>query len=124
MAFALVGKTGGRPACHFLREGEQTVGRATTCHVTLPDSSVSRTHAKLTLEGGKVTVADLDSKYGTFVNGAPITAPRELELGDTLVFADTELKLVESTPSADTIYSHDGSSAESFSAQTRITSSS
>ena len=115
MAFALVGKIKGRSTCHFLREGEQTVGRAATCHVRLPDSSVSRAHARLTLLGGKVTVADLDSTYGTSVNGAPVTEPRELELGDTLVFANTELKLMESTPPTQTIYSHDASSVESFS---------
>lgn len=115
MALALVGKIAGRSACLLLREGEQTVGRAATCHVRLIDSSVSRTHAKLTLEGGKVTVADLDSTYGTFVNGTPVNEPRELELGDVLVFADTELKLVDSTSPSETIYSHDGNSVESLS---------
>lgn len=115
MAFALVGKIEGQSARHFLREGEQTVGRATTCDVRLPHSSVSRAHAKLTLEGGRVTVADLDSSNGTFVNGARVTEPRGLELGDTLLFADAELKLVESTPLAETIYSDDGGSSESFS---------
>ncbi len=115
MAFALAGKIKGRSACHFLREGEQIVGRAATCHVRLPDSSVSRTHAKVVLEDGKVTLTDLESSNGTFVNGAPITEPRELELGDVLAFADIELKLIESTPPAETMFSQNGSSIESSS---------
>ena len=115
MALALVGKIDGRSVCHFLREGEQTVGRAATCHVRLPVSSVSRTHATLTLEGGKVTVVDLGSSYGTFVNGTAVTGPRRLEPGDMLMFADTELKLVETTPPAQTIYPENGSSTESSS---------
>ncbi len=115
MAFALAGKIKGRSACHFLREGEQVVGRAATSHIRLPDSSVSRTHAKIVLEDGRVTLTDLESSNGTFVNGAPITEPRELELGDVLAFADVELKLVESTPPVDTMFSQNGSSIESSS---------
>ncbi len=115
MAFALAGKIKGRSACHFLREGEQIVGRAATCHVRLPDSSVSRTHAKVVLEDGKVTLTDLESSNGTFVNGAPVTEPRELELGDVVAFADIELKLIESTPPAETMFSQNGSSIESSS---------
>jgi len=115
MAFALVGKMKGRAARHFLREGEQIIGRAATSHVRLPDSSVSRNHAKIVLEDGKVTLTDLESSNGTFVNGAPITEPRGLELGDVLAFADVELKLVESTPPEETMFSQNGSSIESSS---------
>ncbi|MFH1502738.1 MAG: SpoIIE family protein phosphatase [Candidatus Eisenbacteria bacterium] len=115
MAFALVGKTRGRSTCHFLREGEQTVGRATACHVRLTDSSVSRTHARLTLQGGVVTVADLGSSRGTFVNGTPVMEPRVLELDDTVMFGDTRLRLVESTPPSKETYSHEGNSIVSSS---------
>jgi len=115
MAFALVGKMKGRSARHFLREGEQIVGRAATSHVRLPDSSVSRTHAKIVLENGKVTLTDLESSNGTFVNGARITGPRKLELGDMLAFADVELKLIESAPPEETMFSQNGSSIESSS---------
>jgi len=115
MAFALAGKIKGRSACHFLREGEQIVGRAATSHVRLPDSSVSRTHAKLVLTDGKVTLSDLGSSNGTLVNGAPVSKPRELALGDLVSFADIELKLVESVPPAETMFSQNGSSIESSS---------
>jgi len=115
MAFALVGKIKGRSACHFLREGEQIVGRAATSHVRLPDSSVSRTHAKVDVTGDKVTVTDLGSSNGTFVNGASLSKPRVLKLGDVLAFADVELRLSESTPPPETMFSRDGSSIESSS---------
>jgi sigma-B regulation protein RsbU (phosphoserine phosphatase) len=115
MAFALVGKIKGRSACHFLREGEQIVGRAATSHIRLPDSSVSRTHARIEVAGGKVTVTDLDSSNGTFVNGTPLSRPRELKIGDVLGFADVELKLSESAPPPETMFSQNGSSIESSS---------
>jgi phosphoserine phosphatase RsbU/P len=115
MAFALVGKIKGRSACHFLREGEQIVGRAATSHIRLPDSSVSRTHARIEVAGDKVTVTDMDSSNGTFVNGAPLSRPRELKIGDVLGFADVELKLSMSAPPLETMFSQNGSSIESSS---------
>jgi serine phosphatase RsbU (regulator of sigma subunit) len=115
MAFALVGKIKGRSARYYLREGEQVVGRAPTSHVRLPDSLVSRTHAKLVLENGEVTLTDLGSSNGTSVNGASLTKARVLALGDVIAFADVKLKLVETEPPSDTIYSQNGSSIESSS---------
>jgi serine phosphatase RsbU (regulator of sigma subunit) len=115
VALALVGTVDGRSVSHFLREGEQIVGRAATCHVRLPVTSISRTHAKLTLEGGRVTVTDLNSSFGTFVNGVRLAKPRDLKPGDTLKLADTELRLVDTTPPAQTIYPEGGASTESSS---------
>ncbi|MBN2566276.1 MAG: SpoIIE family protein phosphatase [Candidatus Eisenbacteria bacterium] len=115
MALALVGTIKGRSVCHFLREGDQIVGRAATSHLRLPDSSVSRTHARLSVSGTTLTVTDLNSSNGTFVNGAPVSQTRQLGIGDTVTFADVELKLVESTPPAETVYSPNGSSIESSS---------
>ena len=115
MAFALVGEADGQSARYVLNEGEQTIGRAEDCHLRLVDPSISRAHAKLTLQDGKVVVTDLGSKYGTFVNEEPVTGPRELKLGDTLTIAGRRLKLVETTPSAQTVYSDVGASRESFS---------
>jgi sigma-B regulation protein RsbU (phosphoserine phosphatase) len=110
---ALVGSIEGRTVVHVLTEGEQTVGRATTCDVSLPVASISRTHAKLTLTGGRVTVEDLGSTYGTFVNGTPVAGPRELRVGDTLKLADTELRLVETAPPERTIYREEEGAQES-----------
>lgn len=115
MAYALVGKVKGRSACHFLRQGDQIVGRAATSHLRLPDSSVSRTHARISVAGDTVTVTDLGSSNGTFVNRARLKEPRTLEIGDVVAFADVELKLVESSPPAETMYSRNGSSIESSS---------
>jgi sigma-B regulation protein RsbU (phosphoserine phosphatase) len=115
VAFALVGQIKGRSVCNYLREGEQIVGRAATSHLRLPDSSVSRTHARITLKAGNVSVTDLESSNGTFVNGTQISGTKEIKLNDTISFADVELKLVESTPPAETVYSPNGSSIESSS---------
>ncbi len=49
-----------------------TVGRAPECDVRVPDATASRRHAKLLTGAKGLTVEDLDSTNGTFVNGQRI----------------------------------------------------
>src|SRR5438477_4551510 len=42
---------------------------------------VSRKHAEFRLAGGLCTVADANSRFGTFVNGERITKPVEVRVG-------------------------------------------
>lgn len=71
-----------RPArALLLPDGRQTVvGRDPGCDVVLDDDRISRRHAALTGNGRGWSVADLGSKNGTQVDGAPLAgqAPREL----------------------------------------------
>ena len=48
------------------------LGRGTEADVRLTDTGVSRRHAELHLEDGKVTIVDLQSTNGTSVNGRPV----------------------------------------------------
>jgi pSer/pThr/pTyr-binding forkhead associated (FHA) protein len=57
-----------------LKEGENVVGRLSTCEVPIDDASVSRKHAALRLAGETLTVKDLGSKNSTFVDGRKISA--------------------------------------------------
>jgi hypothetical protein len=43
---------------------------------------VSRRHARFTISGNEVTVEDLGSRNGTYVNGQVLTGPRRLVPGD------------------------------------------
>ena len=52
-----------------LRTGETVIGRRKGCQVRLGDARVSREHCRITFDGRQVTVADLDSANGTYVNG-------------------------------------------------------
>ena len=49
--------------------GELSVGRAQECDITLDEPSVSRRHALLVVDVNGVTVTDLGSNNGIFVNG-------------------------------------------------------
>jgi pSer/pThr/pTyr-binding forkhead associated (FHA) protein len=46
-------------------------GRDPECHVSLPDTSVSRRHAELRRDGGTFTLIDSGSRNGLKVNGVP-----------------------------------------------------
>ncbi len=67
-----------------------TIGRATERDVPLPaDTSVSRSHARITYADGRHFIADDGSSNGTFVNGGRIGEPRLLSSGDTISLAET-----------------------------------
>jgi two-component system, cell cycle response regulator len=60
------------------------IGRGSECDLALQDDGVSRRHAKIIQYGnGAVTVKDLGSTNGTFVNGRPVTTTT-LEDGDRI----------------------------------------
>lgn len=60
-----------------------TIGREDDNHIQLNDDRVSRFHAKLQEDDGKIILTDLDSTNGTRVNGHPIQM-RVLQVGDVL----------------------------------------
>jgi pilus assembly protein CpaF len=76
-----------------LREGEVTVGRSRGCGVVLRDPSVSRGHALLSVASGRVTLQDLRSSNGTYVNGRRLDAETPLTEGDRVVIGETALYL-------------------------------
>ena len=76
-----------------LRAGEVTIGRSRGCGVVLRDPSVSRGHALLSVTGGRVTLQDLRSSNGTYVNGRRIDAETPLAEGDRVVIGETALYL-------------------------------
>jgi pSer/pThr/pTyr-binding forkhead associated (FHA) protein len=61
-----------------------TIGRAATCELRVPLLSVSRRHCQIVVEGDTVTVKDLGSSNGTFVNNKRVTE-QVLKPGDRLV---------------------------------------
>lgn len=70
-----------------LVEGETVVGREAGLGLSLIDeSSVSRRHARFVRVANQVTVEDLGSTNGSFVNGAKLTASTVLRPGDEVRF--------------------------------------
>lgn len=67
--------------------GILSIGRLPECEVTLASPLISRRHARLYLNPGKVELEDLNSTNGTFVNGRPLTGRVLLKSGDRVSFA-------------------------------------
>jgi len=68
---------------YMLGAGAATLGRADDCDLLLDDSAVSRMHARVTVEGGRVFLADLGSGNGTWFQGLKV---REMEIEDGAEF--------------------------------------
>jgi hypothetical protein len=73
-------------------EAEVVVGRESDLDLVLQEELVSRRHAKFTSRGGEVTVQDLGSTNGTFVNGQKVRRAR-LAPGDRILVGASLLKL-------------------------------
>jgi len=71
------------------RDGDYTVGRSPSAEVCLDAASVSRAHALLVVREGRVSIQDLRSTNGTFLNGSKIgEEPEPIGPGDALRFGD------------------------------------
>lgn len=87
----LVGLTGSHKGRRFPVVGAGiTVGRNSSCDIVLADPRVSAHHAWVGIVDGKVTVRDLKSTNGTFLNAQTHSSVSEAELrsGDTIFFGD------------------------------------
>lgn len=67
--YALVVERGPRAGlAHVLGEGDTLAGRSEDADIFLGDVTVSRHHARFTVDGGGLVVEDLGSTNGTYVN--------------------------------------------------------
>ena len=78
-----------------LQPGDTTVGRVAEADIQLEHPDVSRDHAAFSTEGGRLTVRDLKSTNGTWVNDHSIAPhePVELAPDDVVTFGTTEARL-------------------------------
>jgi hypothetical protein len=71
--------------------GLSTIGREDAAHVYLADAEISRRHATLQRDGGRVILTDLGSTNGTSVNGRRLYGAQELRVGDVIGIGPIEL---------------------------------
>ncbi len=69
-----------------------TIGRGTTADIQIDQESVSRIHAKVTLEESACVLEDLGSTNGTYVNDTSVSRPVPLRNGDFLKIGRTIFK--------------------------------
>ncbi len=80
---------------------EVTLGRRPSNDVVLADASASGSHARVFVTGSALTILDLESTNGTFVNQRRLRGPHVLQPDDVVEIGDTKLRFslsgVEST---------------------------
>jgi serine phosphatase RsbU (regulator of sigma subunit) len=67
-----------------------TIGRRTTAGLQIISRDVSREHAAIACEQGTYVLSDAGSRFGTFLNGAAVTAPRPLSHGDRIQLGQSD----------------------------------
>jgi DNA-binding winged helix-turn-helix (wHTH) protein len=70
--------------------------------IEIDSVTVSRRHARITVDGPDATVEDLDSKNGTFVNGTAIAQPVHLKDGDEIRTGSVVLRFRITSPTGST----------------------
>jgi DNA-binding winged helix-turn-helix (wHTH) protein len=85
-----------------LAEGENLAGRGVECAVVVEASTVSRRHARFLVARGSVTLEDLGSTNGTFVNRVAISGVTPLKDGDEIGLGKALMRLRVIEPSAPT----------------------
>jgi transcriptional regulator with GAF, ATPase, and Fis domain len=82
-----------KDASYALDSGELSIGRDLACDICLTGKWVSRRHCSLQKGNGSVTIRDLDSRNGTFVNGVPVKE-RLLQHGDVIAIGDSYFRFI------------------------------
>lgn len=78
----------------FTEPATGVFGRDRVCSIrVVTDEKVSRRHCAFYIDPPRLSVRDLDSRNGTYVNGARVTGDRELEDGDELRAGDTAIRV-------------------------------
>lgn len=78
-----------------LKKSKFIIGRASDCTLRAGSDAISRHHCVLLRDGSNVSVRDLGSRNGTYVNDEKITKETQLSSGDT--FSAGPLKFVFET---------------------------
>jgi DNA-binding winged helix-turn-helix (wHTH) protein len=82
---------------HLLYDGENSVGRAQDCSVLLTGAAVSRYHALIVVTDREISIEDLDSRNGTYVDGQKIRSSI-IVCEERIVFGDVEARIVRKNP--------------------------
>ena len=111
--YQLIMRNGPTPGTiHALKSDLITIGRDPSNNISVNDPEISRHHAQMRLQGGKIVIEDNGSTNGTSINGIRISGPHVLKSGEMISFGedivfmfealnfDPDATVVSSRPSA------------------------
>jgi DNA-binding winged helix-turn-helix (wHTH) protein len=88
-----------------LGPGEHVLGRTQEAAVWIDSGDVSRRHARITVRMDGASIEDLDSRNGTYVNGARVARRRPLSDGDEIRLGSARIvfRVFSSPPSTEAV---------------------
>ena len=101
-----------------LTNGVTSIGRHDDCVIRIKSSQVSRRHCEIFEVANELTIRDLGSSNGTFVNGKRVSGQQGLKAGDELTVGAVSLRVARlgqplpAPPSSPTFQPKAGDTAE------------
>jgi predicted component of type VI protein secretion system len=86
-----------------LHDGETIIGRQLGCGLRIPSATVSRRHCRLGIHGSLVTIEDLGSANGCFLNGARIHNVEFVRPGDRLEIGPVTFRVEYRAPEGEAV---------------------
>jgi pSer/pThr/pTyr-binding forkhead associated (FHA) protein len=86
----VVDKGNAEPQTWRLHNKDNVIGRRRDCQLRILSAEVSRRHCMLTIDDGHVSIEDLDSINGTFINGQRVVGKQVVRPGDRLEIGPVE----------------------------------
>lgn len=86
-----------------LNHRELTVGRDNNCDIVIQRAYPSRKHARISINDDTITIEDLHSTNGTYVNNKKIDHPTTLAQGDVLRFDTAAYHLISDETEGSTV---------------------
>jgi DNA-binding winged helix-turn-helix (wHTH) protein len=87
----------------LLPEGEHIAGRDAQCSLVIDAATVSRRHARISVQSGTATIEDLNSTNGTHVDGVRVVSATQFTAGSKISLGTTVLLVKATGASAPTI---------------------
>lgn len=82
----------------FIREPTATLGRGHGCAIRIPAADISRQHCRFHFDRGLLSVEDLDSANGTYVNGVLVEGRQAVASGDRIEIGPVTLRVLYQMP--------------------------
>ncbi len=95
MQWVVSAETGPLSGLSYAVRDPIVLGRALECDLAVVTPHVSRQHARLDVEDGRLYIEDLGSSNGTMVNGKRTSGRQQLRHDDELRFHDIIFRVTE-----------------------------
>ncbi|VAX38823.1 hypothetical protein MNBD_PLANCTO02-2065 [hydrothermal vent metagenome] len=90
------------------------IGRGAECNLKIVSSQISRKHCRIDVESNRVTICDLGSANGTFINDSQILPDERVEIssGTTLRLGNVHFRLQFQQDKSNPAFEEEGSTLE------------